>query len=154
MMIYFLIAILTVAAMCDLVYAKIPNNIILTGLIISLICSVCINGLDGTGECFAGMCLSLLAGIVVYAFGVLGAGDIKLICVVGAFLGVRGVLGSIWYAFLISIAEGGLKYLFIVRWRWYPNEKMTIRFALPLLLGTLGNEIINKGVMNVWQVRL
>lgn len=135
---FFLITLLTVAAMCDLVYAKIPNKIIIFGLVLALISCVGIKGIEEIGKYFAGMCISFLTGMVVYAFGILGAGDIKLICIVGAFLGVRGVLGSIIIAFLVSIVEGGFKYIIAERWRRFPKERMTIRFALPMLLGTLG----------------
>lgn len=135
---FILITLLSVAVMCDLFYAKIPNVVIMAGLFSALCLNLYFEGIGGIGKYFAAMMISLLAGIVVFAFGVLGAGDIKLFIVIGAFLGVRGVLGSFGRAMLIGAMEGGVKMIMAERWRRYPNEKVTIRFALPILLGTLG----------------
>lgn len=135
---FILITLLSVAAMLDLFYAKIPNWIILSGLISALIIPLYSVGVSGIGKYFAGMMIPLLTGVIVFEFGVLGAGDIKLFSVIGAFLGVRGVLGSFCAAVLIGAIEGGFKIIIVERWRRYPIGRVTIRFALPILLGTLG----------------
>lgn len=135
---FILITLLSVAAMCDLFYAKIPNVIITAGLFSSLCVNLYYVGIGGIGKYFAAVVISLLTGMVIFAFGVLGAGDIKLFIVIGAFLGVRGVLGSFGRAILIGAIEGGIKMIMAGRWRRYPNKKVTVRFALPILLGTLG----------------
>lgn len=146
MKVFFLVTLLTVAAMCDLFYAKIPNRVILWGQLLAYMYCLIFGEIDEIGKCFAGMCLPLLAGVVIYAFGVLGAGDIKLISIIGAFLGVRSVLGSIGYALVIGAVEGGIKLIVVKRRRRYPSKRVTVRFALPILLGTLGELMIQGGV--------
>lgn len=135
---FILITLLSVAAMCDLFYAKIPNAVIFSGLFSALLYHLFSAGTINLLGYFAGMILPLLAGAVVYVFGVLGAGDIKLLCVVGAFLGVRGVLCSFGYAIIIGTVWGGIKMIIAGRRRRFPITRVTIRFAVPVLLGTLG----------------
>lgn len=135
---FIIVTLLSVAAMCDLFYAKIPNEVIATGLVSALLYHLINAGTNDLSVYLAGMMLPLLTGAAVYVFGVLGAGDIKLLCVVGAFLGVRGVLGSFGYAVLMGTVWGGIKMIIAGRWRRFPIRRVTIRFAVPILLGTLG----------------
>lgn len=141
---FILITLLSVAAVYDLNYAKIPNWLILIGLVTALISLPYGPKALDVYDRLLGMSIPLLAGVVIYAFGVLGAGDIKLLCVIGAFQGVRCVLGSMIYAFSIGALMGGIKMIIMINAGWlreYPRKRVTIRFAVCILLGTLG-EII------------
>lgn len=149
---FILITLLSVAAMYDLNYAKIPNRLILAGLVTALISLLYGSGSLNTVDVYdrlLGMSIPLLAGVVIYAFGILGAGDIKLLCVIGAFLGVRRVLGSMVYALSIGALMGGAKMIYMIKAGWlreYTHKRVTIRFAVCILLGTLG-EIITLGIV-------
>ena len=109
----FLLLIGTAAAIRDLRYRRIPNSLLKTGLLGSLAGTV----LSGSGSiCFGGpswkLVLSFLAGaaepllllFILYYFHMIGAGDIKLYCVFGSYLGP--VL--IFQCIIISILIGGI----------------------------------------------
>ncbi len=136
MNIYILTGILSMAAVWDLFYAKVPNVLIAAGYMTALF-HVIMQGGSNLPDCFFGMMLPYLTGFVFFAIGSLGAGDLKLWSVVGAFLGVRAVLHCIGIAIVLGAVEGGVKLLIIAgRERRYPRGT-TIRFALPILCGTL-----------------
>ncbi len=134
--IYLLTGILAVAAVWDLCYAKIPNMLIVVGYMMAF-CNVLTQEEDVTLDRFLGLALPFLLGFVFFVFGNLGAGDIKLLSVAGAFLGVKAVLHCIGGAIAVGAVIGGLKIFSEAgRERRYPR-KTTIRFALPILCGTL-----------------
>lgn len=136
MNIYLLTGILAVAAVWDLFYAKIPNSLIIAGYMMAF-CNVLMQKEGVIVDRLLGLMLPLLPGIVLFAFGNLGAGDTKLISVVGAFLGVKAIPHCVGGAIVLGAVTGGLKILKEAgRWRRYPH-KVTIRFALPILCGTL-----------------
>ncbi len=128
--------ILTVAALWDLFYARIPNVLVLTGYL-SAFCIVLIRDRGQVPDRFLGMLLPCLAGFVFFAIGNLGAGDVKLLTVVGAFLGVKEAMHCIGSAIAVGALIGGLKILIETeRQRKFPR-RVTIRFALPILCGTM-----------------
>lgn len=61
---------------------------------------------QGSGVWFAlsGLGVGIVTLFPLFAFGVLGAGDVKLVGMIGAFLGVGEILGVI----LFSMAAGGI----------------------------------------------
>ena len=136
MELYFLTGILTMAALWDLFYAKIPNCLILTGYITAF-CNVLMQEKNRWPDLFLGMLLPYLLGYVFFAIGNLGAGDVKLISVTGAFLGVKEVLHCIGGAIVVGAVIGGLKILIETQRQRRLPRRMTIRFALPVLCGTL-----------------
>ncbi len=136
MELYLLTGILAVAAMWDLSYARIPNALITAGYMMAFCCVLMQKEGTVTDRLF-GLVLPILPGLVFFALGKLGAGDIKLFSVVGAFLGVKAVLHCIGGAFAVGAVIGGVKIVIEAgRWRLYPR-KVTIRFALPILCGTM-----------------
>src|SRR5210317_773277 len=87
---FLLIAILGIAILTDLSTHRIPNQLIVLGLSIALICSAAIGGLSGLTASLAGLGVGLALFLPMYACGVMGAGDVKLLGVAGAFLGPHG----------------------------------------------------------------
>ncbi|MBO4901810.1 MAG: prepilin peptidase [Lachnospiraceae bacterium] len=133
---YLLTGILAMAAVWDLSYARIPNALILAGYAAAF-SNVYPQDRSAVADCFLGLLLPYLTLMVFFAVGNLGAGDIKLCSVVGAFLGVRAVLHVIGGAIVVGAIISGLKILIETgRQRRYP-QGMTIRFALPILCGTM-----------------
>lgn len=94
---------LTLAAVCDIRTHRIPNPLVLVGLVLGLAG----HGWRGGGP---GLLLSLegiaVAGLALlpYALGGLGAGDVKLFAVVGALMGPAFLLWTL----LGTILAGGL----------------------------------------------
>lgn len=70
---------------------KIPNVLIAVGLIAAISASVLgVSGLS-LGSALAGAGVGLLIFLPLYAFRAVGAGDVKLLSVVGAWLGMKAV---------------------------------------------------------------
>ena len=131
-----LTGILTVAALWDSFYSRIPNGLIAAGYCMAF-CHVLMQDAACLCDRFLGMLLPYLMGMVFFAIGSLGAGDVKLLSVAGAFLGVKEILHCIGGAIVVGAVIGGLKILIETeRQRMFPR-RMTIRFALPVLCGTL-----------------
>lgn len=98
-----LLAVLAAAVFCDLRVRKIPNPLILAGLALGFGLSMLPAGV-GALDAAAGFGLGFGAFLPLYALHVLGAGDVKLMAVVGSFLGLDGTLG----AMLMSLLAGGV----------------------------------------------
>ncbi len=152
---------LTVAAvLCDLGRERIPNGIVAAGLICGLLYQLFENGPAGAIFCFGGAALPVLVFGVLCYFRMIGAGDVKLLCMAGGFLGPLGCLSCIAW----SILSGGLISLAIMiyrhnlvrrisffcayvsrysrerQWRSYigeAGEDAKFCFSVPILLGIL-----------------
>ena len=94
-----------IAAGFDLKYMKIPNKLNLVGMVAGIAMNVFLYGLHGL------VCggLGILVGfafILLYAFGVLGAGDVKLFMAVGACVGPKNCILVIAGAFVFGALVG------------------------------------------------
>lgn len=103
------------AVWCDVVARRIPNRLVLMGLIAGVACNLLVPPsaglfLGGSGGLGAGVALlGALSGLAIllplYLLRAMGAGDVKLMAAVGAFLGPTQVAGA---ALLTFIAGGVL----------------------------------------------
>ena len=102
-----LLVIVTAAVLCDLKSERIPNGIIFTGLAWGFFYQLIFFGGIGV-VLFGGGCLIpvLLFGLLYY-FRMIGAGDIKLLSVLGGFLGpyecVESMITAVLFGGLISL---------------------------------------------------
>lgn len=108
--------ILVVAAVIDGLQLKVPNWItfpmIISGWVYSTVCY----GWAGLGWSLAGTAVGLALLIPAYAIGGMGAGDVKLLAGVGAW-----VWGTVtFYAFCVSAIVGGILAvaMVLIRRRW------------------------------------
>jgi prepilin peptidase CpaA len=101
-----LTAVLAAAVYTDVRERKIPNGLVLAGLVAGLLVAAlqsagwwaAVPAAAGSiGAALAGAGLGLAAGVAFFALGALGAGDGKLLAVVGAFLGPVGLFVAILY---------------------------------------------------------
>lgn len=99
-----LVFILLVAALIDLRTYKIPNLITLPAAVGALTYYTGVYGVSGLAFSLAGLGAGLALLIIPYLMGGMGGGDVKLMGVVGAFLGAK----SVFAAFLFSAIVGGL----------------------------------------------
>jgi prepilin peptidase CpaA len=71
----------------DLKRHRIPNVLTFSGLALGLLIQTTVFGLEGAVEAMFGMCIGLAVFTPFYLLGGMGAGDVKLMGALGAFLG-------------------------------------------------------------------
>lgn len=95
-----LFLLLAVAAWQDARTYRIANLLTLGGAVSGLALSLLLHSTPGLGASLAGWGLGLALLLPFYALGVMGAGDVKLLAMAGAFTGPAGALGIGLYSML------------------------------------------------------
>ena len=108
-----LCAILAIAVYGDVRSHRISNTLSLLGLIAGLGLQYLGSGLQGVTSGLLGAGVGLACFAPFYLLRSMGAGDVKLLAAVGAFLGPQGA----FYAALFSLLAGGLGAIGYVLWR-------------------------------------
>lgn len=108
---------LIAASWIDLKHHRIPNLLSFSVLIAGVLLQFLLYGWEGLIYSFGGLAVGFLILIPFYIKGGMGAGDVKLMAAIGAFLGFKGALlavgltlfaGSVMGIFLLVIL-GGVK---------------------------------------------
>lgn len=99
-----LLLLLGVAAWRDLRSFRIPNWLTFGGAALGLALSLLLPSGQGLAPSLGGWALGLALLLPFYALGAMGAGDVKLLAMAGAFTGPGGVLALGLY----SMVAGGL----------------------------------------------
>lgn len=113
-----LISLLGLAVTTDIGQRKISNRLIVVGLVIGLVGHAWLGGFGAFALAFAGALVGFLCLLPFYAAGGMGAGDVKLMAMSGAFLGpvyafiavvaslvVGGFLGFAWFFWYLNVPE-------------------------------------------------
>jgi prepilin peptidase CpaA len=133
-----LFVLLLVASISDCRSYKIPNWLTFGGSAFALIYSAVVPFTQqlGFGWALGGFALGLSFMLPLYMLGMMGAGDVKLMAMVGAFLGMTQTL----YAVLFVFVSGGLAALVFALWhRSLPRMLGHIKLALEsMLMSTMG----------------
>ena len=119
-----------VAGAIDVRHHRIPNWLTFGSACAAFVYHAASSGTEGLAVAMFGWCLGAAAFILPFALGGLGAGDVKLVAALGAWLGPRDAL---WLA-LFTGAAGGLLALGFSVARGYLREAVD---NLWLLLTTL-----------------
>ncbi len=98
----FLLILLCICVFTDLKSRKIYNIIIFPSLLLSLIVHLFSNGLPGLWFSLSGFLVGLAILLIPYFMGGIGAGDVKLLAVIGALKGTMFVLTTSVYMALIG----------------------------------------------------
>lgn len=110
-----LTALLLVAAVIDVRTSRIPNWLVFAGALYGLAYNA-ISPLYARdiGILFAlgGLAVGLAALLPAYLFRVMGAGDVKLMAMVGAFLGAWATVGAV----LATLVAGGVLAIAVALW--------------------------------------
>ncbi len=106
----FLVAILVIASIIDFRFQKIPNLLTFFSALAGFVYHFSASGIQGIVFSLTGIIIGIAVLIIPYAMGGMGAGDVKLMGAVGAFLGAKGV----FVAFLFTAFFGGIYALFII----------------------------------------
>ena len=152
---------LLICLISDLKERKIYNIVLLPALLFGLINNLATAGWPGLLQSLLGFALGLSILIIPFAMGGMGAGDVKLLAVIGAMKGPlfvfysalgMGLAGGI-IAFAILIYQGTLLTLIVNFGRsiWlmlssgfkviafnYDNEKIMFPYGLAIVAGTIG----------------
>jgi prepilin peptidase CpaA len=108
--IVFFFLILIAAAVTDLRAQRIPNLLTMPSILAALIYYTVLNGTSGLIFSICGLAAGIGLLILPYLMGGMGAGDAKLMGVVGAFVGAHGVFIS----FLLTAVAGGFYALLLL----------------------------------------
>ena len=150
------------ASILDVRSGRIPNVLTLGAAALGLIVGAITHGLSGLGQAAAGWAVGCGLFLPFFLLGGMGAGDVKLLAALGAWLGpattvfvalYTGIAGGVM-AVVVSAGQGYLKQLFtnlwglLVFWRIagvQPMPGLTLRtaasprlpYALPIAAGTV-----------------
>lgn len=139
-----LLALLLTASWFDIKSRKVPNQLILVGILVGVVA----NAWMGTSERFSFALYGLLLGfcipIIPYALNWIGAGDVKLFSVVGLFLGPEGIIDAAIYT---ALCGGVLALYYVIKMRFITNiykvpfahtmNKPTLPYVLAITGGAL-----------------
>lgn len=159
-----LVVILLFCAVTDLKSGKIYNMVIAPGLILAFLFSGVTGGWEALGQSFLGFAVGLGLLLVPFLLGGMGAGDVKLLGLVGAFQGpvfcfrsfilaalVGGVMAigiMIYRSGFLKIGRGFLPLLGLFfsaggkKIAFEANRKGTFPYGVAIVLGTLGAYMI------------
>lgn len=111
--IWLLSVVLIVAAVIDGFELKVPNSLTFPLVISGWIYSTAAFGWEGLGWSLGGTAVGLALLLPAYAIGGMGAGDVKLLAGVGAWIHATHT----FYAFCISAIVGAILAIGMVLWR-------------------------------------
>jgi prepilin peptidase CpaA len=141
-------AFLFFAVASDMRFHRIPNLLTLPALLVALLVSPSVGATSGLFEAAMGAALGFALLIGPYALGGMGAGDVKALMVLGAWIGPEATLGAAAWAViaggafaLIMLALRGELDPFARRWgRTLFNTLTSRRFAYePPAAGSLAS---------------
>ena len=99
-----LFALLVVASISDCRSYRIPNWLTFGGALFALLSGMVMARTPGAGavQALSGLALGFVLLLPGYALGVMGAGDVKLMAMVGAFLGAAATFQALLLSFIAS----------------------------------------------------
>lgn len=103
----------------DVRHRRIPNSLVAAGMLAGLACAGAPGGI-GLPLALAGMLLGLLALLPLYVLDGLGAGDVKLMAMVGAFIGPRDMP----LLLLVTLLAGGVLALLLTLCRGTTSQML------------------------------
>lgn len=156
-----LLLVLIICSITDLIYRKIYNLVLMPAVLFAFGYNAYFEGWGGLGQSVLGLVVGLLILFLPFAKGGMGAGDVKLLGVIGAFKGVTFVLYSaigmglaggmiaisIWsYRFgIVDTVSGIMKGVYMMvrsgftlfQFRLH-NEEIMLPYGLAIALGAAG----------------
>jgi prepilin peptidase CpaA len=117
----FAIVLAVMAALSDLRTRRIPNILTFGAALLALVAHTSTSGFAGLGWAIAGWFIGVLFFLPIFALGGMGAGDVKLLAALGAWLGPGPV---VWVA-LFSLIAGGVLGLLVAVGYGYVTQALT-----------------------------
>lgn len=136
MIYYILLAVLLAAAVAsDIRSYRIPNSLNALGCLAGIAYGVVSDGTRGLCRSFIGIAVPVFLLIILFAFRIVGAGDIKLLSAIGAFVSMD-IIKIIIISFILTAVYGiGTV---VLRYRLTSKKGFTkIHLSVPIALGTI-----------------
>jgi prepilin peptidase CpaA len=108
------VAIVSLAALLDVRSRRIPNWLTLSAFVGGLAVQVLRGGPNGVIEALSGAALGLCLLLPFYAVRAIGAGDVKLLAAIGAWLGPQALVSVVMYGALVG---GAISVVMLIRRR-------------------------------------
>lgn len=126
---------LMMAVVTDFREMKIRNRLIASGLLMGLAFRVFVEGSVGIVHFLVNISVPVILLFLFFRLRALGAGDIKLFSVAGAFLTLRQLLYLMAGSFLIAALIGAGKIVYLLCTAGYSGKKKTlIHFSFAILV--------------------
>lgn len=120
-------AVLLTCLYTDIRYKRIYNIITFPAAVVAIIANLHLHGLNGGVDSIKGLAFGMGLLFIPFVMGGIGAGDVKLLGIIGAFKGPEFV----WFTFLYMAITGGLISF------WIMARNKNIAFRLKAILFTL-----------------
>ena len=130
------------AAVYDFLTKRIPNWLTFPGMLIGIVANIILSGwMIGLKESLLGVSVGFVLFFPIYFFQIMGAGDVKLLMLIGAFVGYQ----LCFYVALASIFIGGAYALVnvIAVGRIVPYLRASYKFFRPIFIPGLVREPLN-----------
>ena len=128
------VAVVTAAAVYDLKYRRIPNALTLGAAAVAIAIHGVLNGWSGVLLAASGLGVGVGLYFPLFALGGMGAGDVKLLGAIGAWL---GPMGAVWTGLCGAIA-GGIMALVVALARGYAGTAVRNVGAMLRLWSVVG----------------
>jgi prepilin peptidase CpaA len=115
------------ASVVDVRAHRIPNRLVISGAVLGFLTQVLAPGQGAWAASLGGIAIGMAVLIPMYVLRAMGAGDVKLMGMVGAFVGPAGILAV---ALLTFLAGGGLALAFALRRGALPQLFQNVRTML------------------------
>lgn len=119
-----LVALALIASWLDLTVRRLPNWLSLVTLLVGLSLAI-VSGLSVLGSHLAHAVVALLAGMLLFRFGMVGGGDAKFYAAVASWFGLSGAAGL-----LLAVSLSGLA-IFLAWFVWRRATGKPIRAPSP-----------------------
>src|SRR5258705_1581520 len=133
--VWLLTVVLILAAVIDGFELKFPNWVTFPFILSGWLYSTLAFGWEGLGWSLLGTAIGLALLMPAYAIGGMGAGDVKLLAGVGAWVGAQ----TTFYAFCVSAVIGGLIALAMVLYRHSWAKRKDQFFSIVGEMVTIGS---------------
>lgn len=107
-----LVAFVVIAALYDIKSRRIPNLLIIVGLFTSIIYQATSEYGHGLAFWALGFVVGFVCFLPLYIIRAMGAGDVKLIALVGSFVGATGAFQIV----ILTVLAGGALALLVMLW--------------------------------------
>ena len=117
----FSVATVLVACLYDVSASRIPNTLTFVTATLAILFHLFVPGGAGVSHAFLGLLVGLVVFFPLFALGAMGAGDVKLMAAVGAWIGATSIL----YVALYGSVAGGVLAVVIALRRKYLRTALT-----------------------------